>query len=266
MVKPNTPAPQNIPATAKVQVDSGLPANAVDVSPKPVEAGKAATVEDPKRLTVVSAEDLIGEDADNTGTASASDVQQPRQPPKRERGALRDEKGHWIPRRVSASGKPIGRPPDSTPGKRQGGAATPDFTDLTQAPIEPAPDYDMMAGMVFDSGTNTLALIFGPEWQAQNPEERGAVIGALKKYFEAKQVKDIPPGLLLCVVLVAYSAPRLRAPKTSEKIRFGWTWLKLKWAALRGKKKPGPLKLVNTEKDGNHDERTSGNVSAADGS
>lgn len=103
-----------------------------------------------------------------------------------------------------------------------------DFSDLSAPAPEPAPDYDMLAAVSFDMGANTLSMVFGPEWQPQNETERASVIGALKTYFKAKEVKDIPPGMLLAIVLSAYAAPRLRAPSTSSKLAMAWAWFKNK--------------------------------------
>ncbi len=94
-------------------------------------------------------------------------------------------------------------------------------------------DYQLMSEMLFDSGTNSLAVLFGPEWQARDPNERSAVCNALVAYLKAKQVQDIPPGMMLTIVLIAYSAPRMRAPSTAGKLKAGWFWLRNKF----GKKK-----------------------------
>jgi hypothetical protein len=98
-----------------------------------------------------------------------------------------------------------------------------------------------MAGMLFDMSTGTLAVVLGPEWQArpsqevtlpdgrkQVVDERMNVVSALAKYLESKEVKDIPPGIMLTVVVLAYAAPRFQAPSTKAKIVGGWTWLKSK--------------------------------------
>jgi hypothetical protein len=121
---------------------------------------------------------------------------------------------------------------DGTPRKKMGRPRgqrnrTADFSDIA-ALHETHVDYGLMSGSLFDMGTGTLATIFGPEWQAKTPQEREMVVGALRVYLESKQVKDIPPGLMLTIILVAYSAPRLQAPPTREKLRFGWTWVKMK--------------------------------------
>lgn len=125
------------------------------------------------------------------------------------------------------------------------GGAIPSFADVTKAETPIAAkvvDYDAMAGMVFDMSTGILTMTFGPEWQPRpaqepgKPGERDVVTGALSNYFRAQQVQDIPPGLLLGVVCIAYAGPRLREPNTSSKLKMAWTWLRLKISNLRKKR------------------------------
>lgn len=127
-------------------------------------------------------------------------------------------------------------------------ANTPSFADVTK-PGEQTPemvskvvDYDVMAAMVFDMSTGLLTTTFGPEWQPRppaepgKPGERDMVCGALKVYFQSKNAQDIPPGLMLTAVVIAYVGPRLRVPNTANKLQMAWTWFKLKVAKLRKKK------------------------------
>lgn len=124
----------------------------------------------------------------------------------------------------AATGKP-GRKP-GIPNKPKG----PDFSDVTAAiatPDKPV-NYELMSGMLFDMSVGTMSMVFGPEWQPKDGNERGMMVTSLKAYLESKQVKDIPPGMLLAVVCIAYSAPRLRQPATADKLKIGWTWFKFK--------------------------------------
>lgn len=125
------------------------------------------------------------------------------------------------------------------------GGKMPTFDDVTKpaAPIaEKLVDYNAMAGMVFDMSTGILTMTFGQEWQPKpaqepgKPGERDIVVGALANYFQSQQVTDIPPGLMLTVVCVAYAGPRLREPNTSSKLKMAWTWLRLKVSNLRKKR------------------------------
>jgi hypothetical protein len=145
-----------------------------------------------------------------------------------------------------AGGKPparatpgIAAPDFSDLGLPGNGAAAPaDFTDLTQTPGPPPPNYEMMAAITFDMSVNGLALVFGPEWQPQNPTERGAVVGAIKTYYEAQGIKDIPPGMMLAIVVGIYAAPRIQQPTTRGKLSVAWAWCKAKF------KKRATLRIV----------------------
>ncbi len=106
-------------------------------------------------------------------------------------------------------------------------------TNSEPLPTTPAAEikttnYEELATLVFHTGTGTLAMIFGPEWNPENDQEKTQVCMALANYMRAKQVEDIPPGVLLAITLVAYSAPRLRKPTTASKLKLGWLWIKSK--------------------------------------
>lgn len=127
-----------------------------------------------------------------------------------------------------------GRPPGS---KSKG---KPDFSDLT-----PQVDFTTLAGNLVDMTTATAASIIGPEWHPRSPEERQMLIANLANYLKAKDVKDIPPGWMLVFVVGAYSMPRFSQPATKEKLKFGWTWVKIKFLPFfRRKKKPAPFTVV----------------------
>lgn len=123
-----------------------------------------------------------------------------------------------------------------------------DFSDVAQLQAVSV-DYGVMASALFDMSTGTAANIFGPEWMPRSPEERNMVVEALRTYLASKQVKDIPPGLMLTIIIVAYSAPRLNAPPTREKIKFGWTFFKMKVSGIFNRRKqrhtPPPITPLN---------------------
>lgn len=116
------------------------------------------------------------------------------------------------------------------------GAATGDasFADLPGMPGEATPvslvaaepNYDVMSKLLFDMSAGTLAIALGPEWAPDNEAERTNVCVALKAYLAAKGVQDVPPGVLLCFVVIAYSAPRFRKPATANKLRTLGGWCK----------------------------------------
>lgn len=96
------------------------------------------------------------------------------------------------------------------------------------APVAPTKNFEALAGMTFDVSVNTLSMVFGPEWQPQNNQEKEQVVAALANYYRAKDMSDLPPGALLALVVVAYSAPRFTKPNTRNKLLLGWQWFKAK--------------------------------------
>lgn len=123
----------------------------------------------------------------------------------------------------------IGTPgqPSDTPGEVPGALVA------ESTPI-PVTDYKLLSEMIFDTGTNALSIGFGEEWKPRSELERDNVCISLAAYLKSKEVKDIPPGMMLTIVLVAYSAPRFQAPSTRDKIKIGW--LKVKTLFKRKKK------------------------------
>jgi hypothetical protein len=118
---------------------------------------------------------------------------------------------------------------------------TPDFGDVcgnqAQATaVEQVVNYDVMAVSVFDMSTGVLTMIFGNEWQPKSQEEKQMVCTGLKTYFQSKQMQDLPPGLMLTAICLAYAAPRLREPNTSSKLAMAWAWCKMKVSSFRKKK------------------------------
>lgn len=111
-------------------------------------------------------------------------------------------------------------------GRPRGSRNKPNFDDVTAA--ETVVNYDELAGFVFDSSTGTLAMALGDEWRARSDDERKSVVAVLAVYLKSKQVKDIPPGVMLTIVLLAYATPRLKEPATASKIKLGWSWLRFK--------------------------------------
>lgn len=144
-------------------------------------------------------------------------------------------------------------------GRPKGSKNTPKaaFGDVEQIaavaaePIKPPVDYAAMSGAVFDMATSTLGIALGPEWLPKNPQEREMVCVPLQAYFSAKQVEDLPPGLMLTFVLVAYAVPRMKEPPTANKLRLGWQWLRSK---LRRKKKPFVAAITSTPEASDHDQ------------
>ncbi len=84
--------------------------------------------------------------------------------------------------------------------------------------------------MIFDMTTGAACVTLGPEWKAKSEEEKNFVCSPLEAYLRAKEISDIPPGVLLAFAVAAYSATRIQEPSTMGKIKLGWQWLKNKFS------------------------------------
>lgn len=142
---------------------------------------------------------------------------------------------------------PTDAPPDTTEEIKRGRGRPPGSknkpkspSSIAEAPPAPTiiPNYSLMGEVVFDMSTNALAVGLGEEWLPSSQQERMLVCGSLAKYFEAQQVKDIPPGMMLGLVVSVYALPRLSKPNTRSKIMLAWAWIKSKM----GRKSVNPFK------------------------
>jgi SAM-dependent MidA family methyltransferase len=116
-------------------------------------------------------------------------------------------------------------------GKKEVPKTAPDFSDLTgtaQTPGIATVDYKAMSEMLFDMSTGVAATSLGQEWLPKSVEERQMVCKPLAAYMKSKEMKDLPPGVVLSFVVLAYSMPRFAQPSTKEKLVRGWFWLKSK--------------------------------------
>lgn len=138
-------------------------------------------------------------------------------------------------------------------GRPKGSKTRPSFDDVTA--VETVVNYEELAGFVFDSSTGSLSMALGPEWRAKTPEERQGVVIVLAAYLKSKNVKDIPPGVMLTIVLLAYATPRLKEPETASKIKLGFAWFRFKaWPTFTGffrRKKNNVVKLNNETQTAN---------------
>ena len=105
---------------------------------------------------------------------------------------------------------------------------------LAQAAQSAGTDYGALASMFFDTGVGIGTAVFGPEWQPKSPEEKNMVTAPLAVYLKSKGMTDLPPGVVLSIVVLAYSAPRLQAPATRKKIQAWWFWVKTKFFRRKG--------------------------------
>lgn len=91
--------------------------------------------------------------------------------------------------------------------------------------------------------------VFGDEWQPRKDDqidEQAELAVYFEKYFEVKEINDIPPGAALALGLIGYGAVRMHLPKTQSrmsqilegakiKIWQGWNFFKNYFSRLRNK-------------------------------
>jgi hypothetical protein len=216
---PTTPEPATTPATP----EPGTSATAVNAGQL---VSESAPAQPGTTATPVSAGSLVESAPGNAPELPLGNVGTP--PP--------------ISEPPPAGKKRIGRPPGTKNKPKADFGDVESIAAIAAEPAKPPVDYAAMSGAVFDMATSTLGIALGPEWLAKSPEEKQMVCVPLQAYFQAKQVEDLPPGLMLTFVLVAYSVPRLKEPPTAGKLKLGWQWLKSK---LRRKKKGAVAMLPN---------------------
>lgn len=88
---------------------------------------------------------------------------------------------------------------------------------------------DLAAGMTAATGV----MVFGAEWDFRDPAERQGMAMAYAEYMRAKEIRDIPPGMVLTMVLVSYSVPRLQLPETQSRMQKIGGWIKSKIAGRK---------------------------------
>jgi hypothetical protein len=84
-------------------------------------------------------------------------------------------------------------------------------------------------------------LFDADEWESTKDEDN-LMVEAWYVYLLSRGQTEIPPGLFLCVALGSYALPRLRQPKTAEKVGAIKAWIVLrviKWRVKRALKREG---------------------------
>jgi hypothetical protein len=82
-------------------------------------------------------------------------------------------------------------------------------------------------------------MVMGKEWKYARDERTGTDeelggIEAFTKYFEARGVVDIPPGVAVAIWSMAYAIPRFTQPQTQTRAQLAYAWLRHKWSSIRG--------------------------------
>lgn len=85
--------------------------------------------------------------------------------------------------------------------------------------------------------------VFGSDGKPSQ-DEINQVTYAYQTYFRAKNIRDLPPGVVLVTALATYTVPRLMKPKTTKKISTLWDRARAKLSKNRSQ---SPDKDVETE-------------------
>jgi hypothetical protein len=114
-------------------------------------------------------------------------------------------------------------------------------------------DYEALAQVVVESGTEIAATFIGPEWRPQmltapggaQFDERLTLVKPIARYLEEKQMPDLPPGVLVLLAIGLYSSRRFQVPNTRQKVG---GMMKMAWGKVTGffkrKKKAAPGAIV----------------------
>lgn len=239
-------SPGNSPSPALATGEKpGSPENAPPINP-PENSPVVATPESASQIpaTVVTAEQLVSDQIPQNNLPPIPG--QPKEKGKRGRPSI-----------PHPECKKCGRKHKAGPCLTENGASqiniasgplpsdgeAPDTSEAIEE--KPAVNYRQLAEVCFDLTTNSAAAFIGPEWRAQGPEEREAMIIPLESYLRAQEMKDIPPGAVLCFAVAGYAAARLRHNNTRTKFAVAWAWIKSK---VTGRKNSFTPKVV---KNGN---------------
>ncbi len=124
-----------------------------------------------------------------------------------------------------------GQGPDASKEKESkiGGLEAP--TGIAFAEGQAAAEAEILVtGQSAASLTFLLGIMAFKEDGKPTQDEINQVTYAYQTYFRAKNIRDLPPGIVLATALITYAAPRLMKPKTSKKIAGVWEKIKKRYA------------------------------------
>lgn len=88
-------------------------------------------------------------------------------------------------------------------------------------------NYSAMGEVAANVWFNVGEMVAGPDW-APVANETALISGAFKNYFQSAGIKDLPPGWVLGITLLTYSAARLTKPTVKDRFSGAILWLKTK--------------------------------------
>ena len=105
---------------------------------------------------------------------------------------------------------------------------------VTFADGQPPGEAEILAtGQSAASLTFVIGMaVFGSDGQPSK-DEINQVTYAYQTYFRAKNIRDLPPGVVLVTALMTYTVPRMLKPKQAKKISSLWDKLRVKFSKQR---------------------------------
>ncbi len=91
----------------------------------------------------------------------------------------------------------------------------------------------LVTGQSAASLTFVVGMAFFGSDGKPTQEEINQVTYGYQSYFRAKNIRDLPPGVVLATALMTYALPRMIKPKTSKKISSLWDKAKRKFSKNR---------------------------------
>ena len=91
----------------------------------------------------------------------------------------------------------------------------------------------LVTGQSAASLTFVVGMAFFGSDGKPTQDEINQVTYAYQTYFRAKNIRDLPPGIVLATALMTYALPRMLKPKTSKKISTLWDKTKRKFSKNR---------------------------------
>src|SRR5580692_930237 len=224
---PKAPSSDAAPVTAEEIVDADK-----DEFPGEEEGQGPADADPEEKAPDPSPAPLTEEEKSKAGRKPAPPTGDPEIDAKREAERAKDRA-----RKKSKNFRPA---PDFSRERARAGSAAPPPPRGEEETARPAPqasaavDYKALAESCFAIVTGVACNVIGPEWRPKSEEEKNSVVVPLEIYLRAKNVPDLPPGVILALACASYAGSRLREPNTITRVKGFWGWVKSKlWRKRR---------------------------------
>jgi hypothetical protein len=149
---------------------------------------------------------------------------------------IKTAKGQWRKRRGAAKAGAKSVVGNKASAGSAAGSATADAAAVAAG--RAFAQLTFMCGRAF--GGEEWAPILLVENGVTKYDEDAFMTEAYTEWCKAKNIKDVPPGVILSVALISYAAPRMRMPETQKRVaglktRIATWWIS--WRARRAERK-----------------------------